>query len=89
MLLDGLKKQLIFFIACLTICVWVYYNLSGGDNLSRVFGFRLPEHLRNYLQSRAKESETSVGHYIVKLIDADRTKNECVSKKGEKEEKAE
>lgn len=57
--------------------------------MSKVFGFRLPDHLRNYLQSRAKENKTSVGHYIVTLIDADRTKNECVSKKNGKERKAE
>lgn len=57
--------------------------------MSKVFGFRLPDHLRNYLQSRAKENKTSLGHYIVTLIDADKTKNESVSKEKEKEGKAE
>lgn len=39
--------------------------------MSAVFGFRLPEDLRRYLNIRAKLHRCSVGHYIIMLIAKD------------------
>lgn len=36
--------------------------------MSAVFGFRLPEDLRQYLQEQAKKYHTTISHYIVMLI---------------------
>jgi len=36
--------------------------------MSKVFGFRLPDDLRKYLEGQAKRNRTSIGHYIVMLI---------------------
>jgi len=41
---------------------------EGGDILGAVFGVRLPDDLRQYVQEQAQEHRTSMGHYIVTLI---------------------
>ena len=41
---------------------------EGGDILGAVFGLRLPDDLKQYVQEQAQEHRTSMGHYIVTLI---------------------
>lgn len=41
---------------------------EGGDILGAVFGVRLPDDLKQYVQEQAQEHRTSMGHYIVTLI---------------------
>ena len=36
--------------------------------MSAVFGFRLPEDLRQYLQAQARHQRTTVSHYLVTLV---------------------
>jgi predicted transcriptional regulator len=36
--------------------------------LSAVFGFRLPDDLRQYLQAQADAQRTTISHYLVTLI---------------------
>ena len=36
--------------------------------MSVFFGFRLPDDLKEYLQSQAAKNRTSMGHYLVMLI---------------------
>ena len=36
--------------------------------MSAVFGFRLPEDLRQYLQTMARQQRTTVSHYLVMLV---------------------
>lgn len=36
--------------------------------MSAVFGFRLPEDLRQYLQEEAKRQRTTVSHYLIMLV---------------------
>ena len=36
--------------------------------MSAVFGFRLPDDLRNYLRVKAKQQRTTVSHYLIMLI---------------------
>lgn len=49
--------------------------------MSAVFGFRLPEDLRRYLNVRAKLHRCSIGHYIVMLIAKDMEESEKDAKK--------
>ena len=36
--------------------------------MSAVFGFRLPEDLRQYLQKMARQQRTTVSHYLIMLV---------------------
>jgi len=36
--------------------------------LSAVFGFRLPDDMRQYLQEEAKRQRTTVSHYLIMLV---------------------
>lgn len=36
--------------------------------MSAVFGFRLPEDLRQYLQRQAEQQRTTVSHYLIMLV---------------------
>ena len=47
------------------------YNSSEVMSVPDVFGFRLPNDLRKYLKAQAERQRTSIGHYIVMLIDKD------------------
>lgn len=51
-------------------------------NLAAVFGFRLPKDLREYLEKQAEVNRTSIGHYIVMLIDKDMKTQMELFKKG-------
>ena len=44
--------------------------------MSAVFGFRLPEDLRQYLQTMARQQRTTVSHYLVMLVLQDMKKTE-------------
>lgn len=44
--------------------------------MSKVFAFRLPADLRRYIETQATRRRTSMGHYIVMLIDKDKTEKE-------------
>ena len=44
--------------------------------MSAVFGFRLPEDLRQYLQRQAEQQRTTVSHYLVTLVLQDMKKTE-------------
>jgi predicted transcriptional regulator len=44
--------------------------------LSAVFGFRLPEDLRQYLQTMAQQQRTTVSHYLIMLVLQDIKKTE-------------
>lgn len=48
--------------------------------MSKVFGFRLPDDLRKYLEGQAKHNRTSIGHYIVMLIFVDMMDKEHAEK---------
>ena len=49
---------------------------EGGDVLSVALSLRLPDDIKKYLQEQAQENRTSMGHYIVMLIDKDMKENE-------------
>ena len=49
------------------------------------FGFQLPVDLKEYLKEQAEKNRTSMGHYIVMLIDKD-MKWEERSKNGEEKQ---
>jgi len=51
--------------------------------LSAVFGFRLPEDLRQYLQAQARHHRTTVSHYLVTLVLEDMRKEERKSEEVE------
>ena len=36
--------------------------------MSAVFGFRLPEDLRQYLRRQAEQQRTTVSHYLIMLV---------------------
>ena len=36
--------------------------------MSAVFGFRLPDDLRQYLQRKAEQYRTTISHYLIMLI---------------------
>lgn len=36
--------------------------------MSAVFGFRLPEDLRQYLQRQAEQERTTISHYLIMLV---------------------
>lgn len=36
--------------------------------MSAVFGFRLPEDLRQYLRQQAEQQRTTVSHYLIMLV---------------------
>lgn len=36
--------------------------------MSAVFGFRLPDDMRQYLQEEAKRQRTTVSHYLIMLV---------------------
>ena len=44
--------------------------------MSAVFGFRLPDDLRQYLQKMARQQRTTVSHYLVMLVLQDMKKTE-------------
>lgn len=44
--------------------------------MSAVFGFRLPEDLRQYLQKMARQQRTTVSHYLIMLVLQDMKKTE-------------
>ena len=50
--------------------------------MAAVFGFRLPNDLREYLEKQAEVNRTSIGHYIVMLIDKDMKTQMELFKKG-------
>ena len=58
---------------------------EGGDILGAVFGVRLPDDLKQYVQEQAQEHRTSMGHYIVMLIDADKKKKDGCANGQEKQ----
>ena len=51
--------------------------------MSAVFGFRLPEDLRQYLQEQARHYRTTVSHYLVTLVLEDMRKEERKSEEVE------
>lgn len=51
--------------------------------MSAVFGFRLPDDLRNYLQCKARQQRTTVSHYLVMLVLKDMEKEMGVKEIGE------
>lgn len=44
--------------------------------MSAVFGFRLPDDLRQYLQRMARQQRTTVSHYLIMLVLQDMQKTE-------------
>ena len=52
--------------------------------MSVALSLRLPDDIKKYLQEQAQENRTSMGHYIVMLIDKDMKENE--SKNREKKQ---
>ena len=44
--------------------------------MSAVFGFRLPDDLRQYLQRMARQQRTTVSHYLIMLVLQDMKKTE-------------
>ena len=56
----------------------MWYIVVEVINLSSVFGFRLPDDLRKYIESQAKKNRCSLGHYIVMLIVKDMEQNRSV-----------
>lgn len=42
--------------------------------MTAVFGFRLPEDLRQYLQRQAEQQRTTVSHYLIMLVAQDMEK---------------
>jgi len=66
----------VVFFLCLTNVAYCDTLLIEVVNLAAVFGFRLPKDLREYLEKQAAVNRTSIGHYIVMLIDKDKNRKE-------------
>ena len=62
----------------------LHSRAKGGDVLSVALSLRLPDDIKKYVQEQAQENRTSMGHYIVMLIDKDMKENE--SKNREKKQ---
>lgn len=43
---------------------------------SKMFNFRLPNSLRDYIKNKANERNTNISQYIIDLIAADKTKSD-------------
>ena len=56
---------------------------KGVMRLSAVFGFRLQDDLRQYLQARADAQRTTISHYLITLVLKDMQKER--EKKNEKD----
>ena len=44
--------------------------------MTAVFGFRLPEDLKGYLQQAAQQQRTTISHYLITLVLQDMKKAE-------------
>lgn len=63
------RLRAVFFLLLTTNAERATIHTRGDD--MAILNFRLPDDLREYIEKQAADNRTSMGHYVVMLIDKD------------------